>query len=432
LLAACSSSSSDPPSENPAALTYYRDVKPIVDGYCAGCHAAGKIAPFSLTTPDDVLAHKEAMVASTVAREMPPWPPASGCTEYSGDRSLSDAQIATLKGWVERGAAKGNPADFVALPARPSGLSRVDREVSLPAPYTPVLRPDEYRCFLLDWPDTTEKFITGFSVVPGNPAIVHHLIAFAVPPAQVSVYQGYDDAEPGPGYTCFGGPRPEGSQSTDLPNQLGGWAPGALGGDFPASTGIAVEPGSKLVVQMHYNTLTTAPAPDQTTVRLKLDDAVEKRAYTFPFTNPSWVTQRTMNIPAGAPDTAYSFAYSAGAAVAARSGNAIPSDHPFTIYSATLHMHTHGTNTNLSLQRSEGARECLLDIPNWDFHWQGSYRFASPKPVDPGDQLRIECHWDNSAAKQPVIDGQVSEPRDLNWGEGTTDEMCVGFLYATQ
>ena len=431
-LPACSSSNGDAPPANGSTLTFYRDVKPVIDAYCVGCHSEGNIGPFALTTPEQVVAHKDAIVTATAAREMPPWPPAAGCTEYTGDRSLAEAQIATLKGWVERGAAIGNPADFVALPDRRGGLSRVDRELRIPVPYTPLLRPDDYRCFLLDWPETSQKFITGFGVVPGNASIVHHVLAYAIPPAQLATYQGYDDADPGPGYTCFGGPRPAGDEGTDLPNQVAGWAPGVLGIEFAASTGIGVEPGSKIVVQMHYNTSESAPTPDQTAIRMKIDDAVDKPAYTFPFTNPSWVRQRTMHIAAGAPETIYSFAYDAGAAVSLRSGGAIPADKPFTIYSAALHMHLRGTHANLSLLRSTAANECLLDIPHWDFHWQGGYRFASPKTVNPGDQLRIECHWDNSAGSQPVIDGQRMPPRDLNWGEGTHDEMCISFLYATQ
>jgi hypothetical protein len=62
-----------------------------------------------------------------------------------------------------------------------------------------------------------------------------------------------------------------------------------------------------------------------------------------------------------------------------------------------------------------------LDIPRWDFNWQNSYRLREPRVVRPGDQLAIECHWNNSAP------GAV----DTNWGEGTSDEMCLGVLYMT-
>ena len=46
--------------------------------------------------------------------------------------------------------------------------------------------------------------------------------------------------------------------------------------------------------------------------------------------------------------------------------------------------------------------------------------------------LRISCTWDNSAENQPVVAGAVIEPQDVQWGEGTTDEMCLGILLVTR
>jgi len=139
-----------------------------------------------------------------------------------------------------------------------------------------------------------------------------------------------------------------------------------------------------------------------------------------------------MKIPAGMPDVSYSFSYDAVRAASSRGKGVIASDMPFAIYSAALHMHLHGTHTTLSVEHADGGSACLLDIPQWDFHWQGGYAFKQPMRAVPGDQLNIECHWDNSASNQPEIDGQIQAPRDLNWGEGTTDEMCIGFMYITQ
>ena len=87
-----------------------------------------------------------------------------------------------------------------------------------------------------------------------------------------------------------------------------------------------------------------------------------------------------------------------------------------------------GARNRLDIQRASGAKECLLDIERWDFHWQGAYTLRTTKRVEMNDSISLECHWDNSAANQP--DGLP--PRDLNWGEGTNDEMCLGLLYITQ
>ena len=81
--------------------------------------------------------------------------------------------------------------------------------------------------------------------------------------------------------------------------------------------------------------------------------------------------------------------------------------------------------------RADGSSEPLLEIPRWAFEWQETYRFREPVRLETGDQLYVECHFDNSAENQLVVNGQRLTPRDVNWGEGTTDEMCLGNVLIT-
>ena len=101
------------------------------------------------------------------------------------------------------------------------------------------------------------------------------------------------------------------------------------------------------------------------------------------------------------------------------------------IWGANAHLHTRGKAVRIDLLRTDGTEECLLDIPEWDFNWQGSYRFKEPVRANAGDQVRITCSWDNSAGNQPIIDGQPMEPRDIQWGDSTFDEMCLGGVQMT-
>jgi hypothetical protein len=101
----------------------------------------------------------------------------------------------------------------------------------------------------------------------------------------------------------------------------------------------------------------------------------------------------------------------------------------FDVYSAGLHMHTLGTRATASIVRAGGARECLLQIDDWNFHWQGNYGLRQPVRFNPGDKLRVECHFDNSPTNQPLVGGQPRVPADVYWGEGTGDEMCLGIFY---
>lgn len=420
-LAACGDDGSTTGDDVDDAVTYYRDVKPIVDAKCLGCHTEDGIAPFALTSYDEVSDNGSAVALNVEAGLMPPWPPHPDCNEYFADRSLTADQKAVIADWVDGGMLEGDPADEgEPIDVERVEMSRVDLEIGIAEPYQTTATPenqDEYRCFVLPFPDTftATKYVTGFRAVPGNPKIVHHVIAFYAGPDVLADYLALDDGEAGPGYTCFGGP---GGPSRG--EMLGGWAPGSFGSDFPTGTGLPVEPGSAVILQLHYNVVEANPDLDQTEVWLKLDDTVEKVALIQPWANPNWLNG-SMPIPAGDDDVMHSFEFDA----------TLVNGGPFTIYAAGTHQHQLGTRNKASIIRAGGGGEqCLLQIDNWDFHWQGSYGLREPVQFQQGDQLRIECHWDNSQENQPEIGGEQGSPRDVNWGEGTQDEMCIGFFYA--
>lgn len=412
------SGTSGGPTTSPTdmALTYYKDAKPVIDEKCATCHKSGGIAPFPLTTFAEVSAQKAAIEAAVSAGTMPPWMPAKSCGTYEKDRSLSDAQKSTITGWISAGAKEGNAADATAEDNQGGGLSRVDLTLSMPTAYTPKLSPDEYRCFIVDFPSAETTYVTGFGVKPGVAAIVHHVIAYLATPDTVAQYQALDKADPAPGYECFGGPGGGGAPG----GWVGAWAPGSTGSDTPAGTGIEIPKGSKVIVQMHYNTSTAKPSPDQTQILLKIDPTVEKKAAVMPWTNPSWVAKKTMDIPAHASDAKASWAFDPGPFLGTITKGVLASNKPFTIYAAGLHMHTRGVTATTTITRKDGSDDCMLDIPSWNFHWQGDYTFTKPKQVNPGDKLSLECHWNNP--------GDVA----VNWGEGTGDEMCLATYYVTQ
>ena len=165
--------------------------------------------------------------SAVCGRRMPPWPPSNQCNTYAHDRSLTDAQIVTLRDWIDSGA---DIAGAVAhAPVAPGGLSRVDRELPLPEPYLPTIAPDDYRCFLIDWPDTEERFITGFGVEPDQAAEVHHVILFRIAPETTAPLLQADVDDPLPGYSCFGGPNPSTSKkitTLGVPSMVG---PGRAG-----------------------------------------------------------------------------------------------------------------------------------------------------------------------------------------------------------
>ena len=56
-----------------AEVTFARDIAPILQRSCENCHRTGGVAPFPLTTHDEVRPWARAVKNKTMTREMPPW-----------------------------------------------------------------------------------------------------------------------------------------------------------------------------------------------------------------------------------------------------------------------------------------------------------------------------------------------------------------------
>jgi hypothetical protein len=106
-------------------------------------------------------------------------------------------------------------------------------------------------------------------------------------------------------------------------------------------------------------------------------------------------------------------------------------DGPATIYSVAGHMHLLGRSIRIVLNPGTPRAKVLLDIPRWNFHWQASYVLATPVQVRAGDALRVTCRHD-AALRRDATPAAARTPRYTLWGEGTTDEMCLGIVQVTR
>lgn len=393
-------------------VTYYRDVLPIVVKNCAGCHSPGGLAPFSLIDYDDAHAYAGQVAIATDTDVMPPWPPAAGCGNFLNPRQLSAADKATFYAWFNQGSPAGNPADAPAdltPPERTLGTpsATLDPGVSYQANY---LLTDDYHCFLVDPGLTTQQDLIGFDVHPGTPTSVHHVLLFAVAPDQVATAQAKDDAEAGVGWTCFGSSGV--GTGSNVPTVIGGWVPGSGASSFPPPTGIRLAAGTKVIMQVHYNLLMQNDVLDRTTADLYYAATpVAKPAMIRPIANTTFL------IPAGVSSQT----------VTAQ----MPVDQIWALWGVVPHMHLHGTEIKVSIEQPSGGSTCAVDIPHWNFHWQQFYYYAQSVPVLAGATVHLSCTYDNSPENQPIINGVRAPATDLTWGDATTDEMCLSYLYFT-
>lgn len=398
--------------------TYYADVLPLLQRECVSCHVEGGIGPFPLDTYERVRDEAENVTAAVEAGLMPPWLPDDACREYAHGRGLSDEERRVFARWLAAGTPEGDPAD---APPPPEGRPTFEPTdvARMAEPYLPdATRPDDYRCFVLDHDFAADTFLTGSEVVPGAGALVHHVLVYGVRPDQLASVEAADAADEGPGYTCFGGPFAEsGEESGSLGLiSLGGWVPGQVPRVYPEGRAVYVPAGSKIVMQVHYNLLSSEPIEDETEFRMTLTDAEpELRVSSFP------AAILELSIPAGEPEARHRAVF--------RSYRSAP----LRLTGVTPHMHLLGTEIGMRLlppAGSEAEPQCLVDIPRWDFNWQEGYGFRAEDEIvlEPGGGVELTCVYDNSETNQPVVNGERLTPRDVTWGEGTLDEMCLTYV----
>lgn len=428
--AACSSSAAEPevPAPTPApagAITYWQHARPILDAKCASCHVEGGIAPFSLEGYPAAKAMAESIAQVTSARVMPPWPPGPLSPKMLHDRSLDDDQIKVLADWVAGGAPEGDANAPAPVPPREAlVLPSVDLRADIGVDYVPPAGvTDEYRCFLVELGTTEDRISLGYRVTPGNARVVHHVITTLFDGSSVADLKALDAESPDrAGWSCAGGPIPASVEGNIKPvGSLGSWVPGVSTVLFPAGTGRPVPKGSVAVMQIHYNVHET-PAPDRTKIEVAFAPKGAEpslKLATLPIRN------RSMVIPPGAKDVAVE----TKATPQELAGNRFFPDGTATLRSVGAHMHMVGVHFSLTLEQA-GVKKTLLDIPAWNFHWQGFYELAAPITIGPNDTVTVRCVYDNTAEHLEAV-GYPEAPRMVTVGEGSTDEMCIGYLTIT-
>ena len=431
---------------------YYSDIRPVIVETCMRCHVEEGIG-WSMEDPDAVYDMRRLIADVVTSREMPPWLADSHVQEYLNDLSLDEDVVAVFAAWRDAGFPMGEPRPDPDIRPEPVGAVAADLSLELlpDGSYTPnPSMDDDYRCFIVDWPREEPGYVTGFRMEPGNPRIAHHAVVDVVEPEMVERFREFEEAEEGPGYQCFSGPAiperllmeedelaayeeryPGGLRKLiDRSWRFAVWVPGVWGDAFPEGTGIRIQPGSALAVQMHYFTGHAPPgeADAGTRIHLQTADRVERRAFLFPQTRNEWLrgeANRSMVIPPGESVTyevTHDFErlapYIDAAEVTGVEKERIAA---FEVHSAFLHMHETGRSGEVTLVRPEGRSETLLSVPRWDFDWQREFTFTEPKVVPREEMtetlLRLRCTYHNST-EEPVYGGF-----------GSFDEMCVNFSY---
>ncbi len=379
-------------------VTYSRDIAPVLYKNCTPCHRNGEVGPFALQTYTDAR-KRAAQIALVVAhRSMPPWKLESH-GEFQNERRLSDEQIGMIEQWAEAGAPEGNKAQLPLPPQFPVGwtLGEPDLILQPSAVYNVAAEGrDVYRCFVIRTHFDEDLYVSALDVHPGNRRVVHHVLAYIDTQNRA---RRLDGQEVEPGYSTGGG-------IGFLPDgMLGGWAPGAQPIRLPEETGILLPKGADVVLEVHYHK-DGKPETDRSEVALYFNKGrIDKPLHILPLANLG------IRIPAGVRHHEEKVG--------------IPIPLGATLYTVFPHMHNLGTDMTVTATLPDGTKKQLAHVPDWDFNWQGFYGYKEPVKLPQGSKIDLVAHYDNSAGN-PRNPNQP--PKEVRWGEQTTDEMCLCYL----
>jgi len=392
-----------PPAGSPA--TFWRDVLPIIQQHCQVCHRQGEIGPMPLLTYRQVKPYAHAIQKVTRQHSMPPWFADPQFGHFADDPSLTAQEIATLSAWADAGAPAGNPHDAPPPKVWAQGwvIPQPDLVLSMPKPVQIPAHGDvEYTYEIVPTGFSEGKWVRMAEVRPLSRANVHHAVVYIRPPGSKWL-QHAPVGVPFTASTLTDAQDRRDSHWTDT-DALLVYAPGSSPDRWPDGLAKFIPAGSDLVFQMHYMAM-GGPARDQTSVGLIFaKQPPAQRVLTLQLTNDRFV------IPPGVDDFRVEV------------HGTLPND--ATLLSFFPHMHLRGKQFEYNLIRPDGSViETLLRV-HYDFHWQLSYRLATPRFLKAGTELQAVAWFDNSKNNPHNPD----PTQTVTWGDQTYDEMMVGFF----
>jgi hypothetical protein len=387
-----------------SAVSFTKDVAPILEQHCQTCHRPGEVAPFPLLTYEQARPWASSMKRVVSQKIMPPWYADPGVGHFANDRSLTGKEISTIVAWVNAGAPEGDPKDMP--PAKNWvegwGMSKPDVVFQLPQPFqVPASGMVEYQYVIIPTGFTKDTWVQGAEARPTDRSVVHHIIAYLREPGS-NYFKGQ---KPG---VFFEAPPPKQDDKNDTSalasDFLIGYAPGQPAEILPPGQAKLIKAGSDIVLEVHY-TPNGKATTDQTRVGLILaKEPPKERVLTLSAVNGLF------KIPPGDPNYRVDATFE------------VPQD--VRLISLHPHMHMRGKDFEYRIVFPDGKSDTLLKVPAYNWRWQLWYNLPEPITLPKGSKIECTAHYDNS----PNNPENPDPTKEVIWGQMNSDEMMVGFF----
>ena len=370
---------------------YATDIAPILEEKCVSCHIEGGIAPFAMNSHMMVQGWSPMMKEVMMTKRMPPAQVDPSSNHFINARYMEPEELQTLVHWIDAGAPRGtadvDPLTLIEPPQSMWQLGEPDYIVEVPGFTVPATGVLDYENVTLNLPFTEDKWIKSVQHIPGDRRVLHHLLSYIVPADYVeAIVEGENDS-----YREF----------------LEGYAPGKDEAvTYPENSGMFVPKGSAVQMSVHYTTFGKETV-DNTLLGLYFADEAPRFQYsTYSLSHGG----ANIVIPPGATDHKMSASY--------------VFEDEVLLHGLRPHMHYRGKNMRFTVIYPDGTKDDVINVPDYNFAWQPTYRLSEPMLLPAGSRVMIEGAFDNSQYNL----GNPDPAAVVRGGAQSWDEMFIGYL----
>ena len=371
-----------------SGVSYAKDVAPILEQHCVGCHHEGGIAPWAMTDAKMIQGWSRMMREVLLTQRMPPGrvDPHVG-VPIANAVDITTEEMQKLVHWIDAGApvAEGeeDPLQGLSFSKSRYALGEPDLIYKVAPQQIPATGILDYRYIPVQLNLDRDVWVRAMEFIPGDPEVLHHVIAYLSTTADKSV-------------------RGQRARSEEDDN-IAGFAPGRQPEQFRDNSGRLIRKGSNLLLQMHYTT-SGRETVDETEVAIYLYDEPPKYVMSGDVAG-----QRRFLIPPQAKEHKL------------EGDQTIERD--AYLYSVTPHMHYRGKYMQYYVEFPDGTTQDVISVPNYDFNWQFRYQLQEPLFMPAGSRLVVKGAMDNSDRNPANPDPD----RPVTFGLQTKHEMFFGF-----